>query len=74
MWFVQFYKGAAVHVEAVSEGGRPRISWHVLGVVDVSTIDALQNSLLGIVEVLDQERQSARASLLPTLRVVEGGR
>jgi hypothetical protein len=72
--FVQFYKGAAVHVEAVSGGGRLRISWRVLGVVDVSTIDALQNSLLGIVGVLDQERQSARAGLLPTLRVVEGGR
>jgi hypothetical protein len=43
-------------------------------VVDISTIDALQNSLLGIVEVLDQERQSARARVLPTLRVVEGGR
>jgi hypothetical protein len=72
--FVQFYKGAAVRVEAVSEEGRLRISWRVLGVVDVSTIDALQNSLLGIVEVLDQERPPARASLRPTLRIVEGGR
>ena len=72
--FVQFYKGAAVRVEAVPEEGRLRISWRVLGVVDVSTIDALQNSLLGIVEVLDQERPPARASLRPTLRIVEGGR
>jgi hypothetical protein len=72
--FVQFYKGAAVRVEAVSDEDRLRISWRVLGVVDVSTIDALQNSLLGITAILDRERAVIPSGLRPRLRVVEGGR
>jgi hypothetical protein len=72
--FVQFFEGTLVRVDAVPENRRLAISRKVLGTVDVSTLESLRNSLLGIVNALaDEETAPYGTSLPPLLRLLEGG-
>jgi hypothetical protein len=72
--FVAFYEGALVRVQWVPEGLRLAAIWEILGTVDVSTIDALRDSLRDIVSALaEEEGAGPLRKLRPALRVVEGG-
>jgi hypothetical protein len=72
--FVQFFNGKLVRVSAVPKDRGLAVSWRVLRIVDVSTIETLRHSLCDIVsDLAEEERNVTEAHAGRPLRILEGG-
>jgi hypothetical protein len=72
--FVQFYDGKLLRVSAIPRDRGLAVSWMVLRMVDVSTIETLRQSLRDIVaDLAEEERNVSEARTRRQLRIVEGG-
>jgi hypothetical protein len=73
--FPQYYDGYFMRMRAVPDGSRLVVSWEVLGMLDVLTLDGLQMSIETALKALtDSEDALRRESVRSTLQVVGGKR
>jgi hypothetical protein len=71
--FAQFYDGYIMRLRATPKGSRLVVSWVVLGMLDVLTLDGLRMSLRAALQALsDSEEALRRESVRSSLQVVEG--
>jgi hypothetical protein len=68
---VTFFEGSLKRVRYEPDGPNLAATWEVLATIDVSSLDALQESLRDIASALAQP--AIRGSSRPILSVVEGG-
>ena len=69
---VKFFEGTLKRVRYAPHGSQLTATWEVLAAVDVSSLDALQESLRSIVAALSEAERGADAER-PPLRVLQGG-
>jgi hypothetical protein len=71
--FAQFYDGYIMRLRATPKGSRLVVSWEVLGMLDVLTLDGLRMSLRAALQALaDSEEALRRESVRSSLQVVGG--
>jgi hypothetical protein len=71
--FAQFYDGYIMRLRATPEGSRLVVSWEVLGMLDVLTLDGLRMSLQAALQALaGSEEALRRESVRSSLQVVGG--
>lgn len=71
--FAQYYDGYIMRIRAAPEGSRLVVSWEVLGMLDVLTLDGLRMSLkMALKALTDSEEALRRESVRSALQVVGG--